>query len=110
MSPASLGVPSTLNTGMGVESLRRLNRQLLAYCRSMSSPVAPLSNSERTDFLSAVSVVSISTFNLSEVGPVSIVAMTSLSGNFLSHLGRRGLCADQSVSERGTTLPSECAD
>src|ERR1700684_677445 len=55
----------------------------------MTSPVDPLSNRESTDFFSAVSVVSISTFSLSEVGPDSEVAMMNFSGSRLSHLGRR---------------------
>lgn len=85
----------------------------------MTSPVDPLSNRERTDFLSAVSVVSISTFSLSEVGPVSEVAMTNFFGSRLSHLGRRmrglagvsgveveigassGVCTTFSVSNKG---------
>ena len=55
----------------------------------MNSPVAPQSTRAVTDFFSAVSVVSISTFKLSEEGLFSVVAMTNLAGNDLSHLGHR---------------------
>jgi len=49
----------------------------------MHSPVAPQSTSAETDFFSAVSVVSISTFNFSAVGLLSVAAiMSSLGSSF----------------------------
>src|ERR1700761_5631805 len=55
----------------------------------MNSPVAPLSTREATDFLSAVSIVSISTFNLSEADFSSAAAMVYFSGSPFSHFGFR---------------------
>ena len=55
----------------------------------MNSPVAPQSTRAVTDLFSAVSVVSISTFKLSEEGLFSVTAMTNLAGNDLSRLGHR---------------------
>ena len=55
----------------------------------MNSPVAPQSTRAVTDLFSAVSVVSISTFKLSEEGLFSVTAMTNFAGNDLSRLGRR---------------------
>ena len=46
----------------------------------MHSPVKPESKRAMTDFLSAVSIVSISTFKLSEVETPSIVTMVSVFG------------------------------
>ena len=51
----------------------------------MHSPVAPESKSAPTDFLSTVSVVSISTLRLSEVEIPSAAAMVSFSGKTFSH-------------------------
>ena len=51
----------------------------------MNSPVAPQSTRAETDFFSAVSVVSISTFNLNSVGFPSVAALTNLWGRDLSH-------------------------
>ena len=57
----------TLYTGISWDNFFRLNRWLLAYSRLMHTPVQPESKRAMMDFFSAVSVVSISTFNLSEV-------------------------------------------
>jgi len=53
----------------------------------MNSPMALLSMKELTDFTSPVSVVSSSTFSLSEVELSSAEAMTSLDGSRHSHFG-----------------------
>ena len=53
----------------------------------MNSPVTPESTRVVTDFFSAVSIVSISTFKLSEFGVPSIVAIVNFSGRAFSHLG-----------------------
>ena len=52
----------------------------------MNSPVALLSTRELTDFLSEVSVVSISTFSLRKLDS-PIAKMVYLSGNAFSHFG-----------------------
>ena len=51
----------------------------------MHLPVEPESKRAMTDFLSAVSIVSISTFKLSEVETPPIVAMVSVLGKAFSH-------------------------
>ena len=55
----------------------------------MNFPVAPQSTRADTDFFSAVSVVSISTFNFNNVGFSSVAAMTNLWGRDLSHFGQQ---------------------
>ena len=54
---ASLGVPSTLRTGIGLESALVVKPFFFTYSRSMNIPVAPESNRAVTDLVSAVSVV-----------------------------------------------------
>ena len=85
IKPASFGDPSTLYTGIGWVNFSRLNRQLLAYCLSINSPVALESKRAVMDFFSAVSVVSISTFKFSEFGVPSIFAIENFSGRVFSH-------------------------
>ena len=53
----------------------------------MNSPVALLATREAMDFLSTVSIVSISTFNLSEADFSSEAAMVYFSGSPFSHFG-----------------------
>ena len=55
----------------------------------MNSPVTPQSTRAEIDFFSAVSVVSISTFNFNEVGFSSVAAMTNFWGRDLSHFGQQ---------------------
>ena len=55
----------------------------------MNSPVAPQSTRAKTDFFSAVSVVSISTFNFNNVGFSSVAVMTNFWGKDLSHFGQQ---------------------
>ena len=57
MDPASLGVPSTLQTGIGLESILVVKPFFFTYSRSMNIPVAPESNRAVTDLVSAMSVV-----------------------------------------------------
>ena len=72
----------------------------------MNSPVAPESTRDKTDFTSAVSVVSISTLSQRDVGLSSVEAMMSLDSNCHSHFGRGfggfkgnwGLCTSSIVS------------
>ena len=66
-----------------------LKQELLTKCLSINSPVAPQSTRAETDFFSAVSVVSISTFNLNDVGFSSVAAMTNFWGRDLSHFGQQ---------------------
>ena len=54
----------------------------------MHLPVEPESKRAMTDFLSAVSIVSISTFKLSEVETPPIVAMVSVLGNVRERLAQ----------------------
>ena len=82
-----IGDPSTFYTGIGWVNFIRLNQQLLAYCLSINSPVSPESTRVVMDFFLAVSVVSISTFNFSEFGVPSMVAIVSFSGKAFSHFG-----------------------
>src|ERR1700761_4384637 len=85
IEPASLGDPSTLYTGIGWVNFIKSNRQLLAYCLSMNSPVALESTRAVMDLFSAVSVVSISIFKLNEFGVPSAIAIISFSGRAFSH-------------------------
>src|ERR1700761_4951032 len=73
----------------------------------MNSPVAPLSTREATDFLSAVSIVSISTFNLSEADFSSAAAMVYFSGSPFSHFGFRTLGAAGVDTGVGTGVGAE---
>ena len=57
----------------------------------MNSPVILQSTRDVMDFFSTVSVVSISTFNFSEVGFSSIAATTNFLGSNFSHLGQWAL-------------------
>ena len=87
IEPASLGDPSTLYTGIGWVNFIKSNQQLLAYCLSMNLPVAPESTRAVMDLFSAVSVVSISIFKLSEFRVPSVAAIVSFSGRAFSHFG-----------------------
>ena len=57
MDPASLGVPSTLQTGIGLESVLVVKPLFFTYSWSMNIPVAPESSRAVTDLVSAVSMV-----------------------------------------------------
>ena len=94
IEPASFGDPSTLYTGIGWVNFSKLNRQLLAYCLSINSPVAPESTRAVMDFFSTVSVVSISTFKFSEFGVPSVIAIVNFSGRAFSHFGFHFLGGD----------------
>ena len=94
IEPASFRDPSTLYTGIGWVNFSKLNRQLLAYCLSINSPVAPESTRAVMDFFSTVSVVLISTFKFSEFGVPSVVAIVNFSGRAFSHFSFRFLGGD----------------
>ena len=87
IEPSELRVPSTLYTGIGWDNFFRLNHWLLAYSRSMHTPVQPESKRAMTDFFSTVLVVSISTFKLSEVETSPIAAIVRVQGKVFSHFG-----------------------
>ena len=91
IKPASFGDPSTLYTGIGWVNFSKLNRQLLAYCLSINSPVALESTRAVMDLFSAVSVVSTSTFKFSEFGVPSVVDIVNFSGRAFSHFSFRYL-------------------
>ena len=57
MDPASLGVPSTLWTGMGLESALVVKLLSFTYSQSMNILVAPESSRAVTDLVSAVSAL-----------------------------------------------------
>ena len=63
----------------------------------MNSPVALQSTRDVMDFFSAVSVVSISTFNFSEVRFSSIAAIMNFLGSNFSHLGWQVLTPKSTV-------------
>ena len=72
----------------------KLSQQLLAYCLLMNFPVAPESTRGVMDLFSAVLVVLTSTFNFSEFGVTSVVAIMNFSGNAFSHFGFHTLGTD----------------
>ena len=105
MEPDLFRVPSMLWTRISLESFWVQSLQLFTYCQSMNLPVAPESAREFIDLISAVSVVSTSTFNQRDFGLSLEAAMTSLGGSHLSHLGQWvwgesdwGLCMTSVVS------------
>ena len=57
MDPASLGVPSTFQMGIGLESVLVVKPLFFTYSRSMNIPVALESSRAVMDLVSAVSVV-----------------------------------------------------
>lgn len=89
ISPASLAVPSMLNTGIGHPSFLVVSPLVLTYLESMNIPVAPESTSARTCRVSAVSTVSSSSLTWSALGPGSVTAITSLFGSLRSQCFRR---------------------
>ena len=56
MDPASLGVPSTLRMGIGLESVLVVKPLFFTYSQLMNIPVALESSRAVTDLVSAVSV------------------------------------------------------
>ena len=87
MDLESFGVPSTLNTGMGLDSFQVVRRCVQTYSRSMKFPVAPESTRELTDLTSAVFMVSMLTFSFKDLGSFSAEA-TSFSGRARSQRGQ----------------------
>ena len=87
IEPALLGDPSMLYTRIGWVNFIKLSWQLFAYCLSINSPVAPESTRVVMDLFSAVSVVSISTFNFSEFKVSFIAAIINFSSRAFSHFG-----------------------
>ena len=85
IEPVSLGVLSMLYMGIGWVNLIKLNWQLLVSFLSIHLPIKPKSKRAVTDFLSAMSIVSISTFKFSEVEIPSTVAMVKVLGKAFSH-------------------------
>ena len=98
--PGIIQIPSTLNTGMGLDSFRVVRRCVRTYSRSMKFPVAPESTRELTDLTSAVSVVSMLTFSFKDLGSFSAEATTSFSRRARSQRGRN--C--HASSDFGTSL------
>ena len=86
MAPASFGVPSTLNTGIGWERVRVAILQDLTYSESIKRPVAPLSTIARNLITIEVSVVSSSTLIWSKLGP-GVLEMVTEGGRCLSQCG-----------------------
>ena len=103
MEPASFGVPSTLNTGTGLDNQRVVRRCEQMYSQSMKFPVAPESTREFMDLTSAVSVVSMLTFSFRDLSSSSVEAMMSLSSSLRSQRGRNcrigsGFCTSVTCS------------
>ena len=88
--PASLGEPSTLNTGMGREMFRVLIPFVRTKSLSMKLPVALESKSALTEYTSLVSVVPISIGRMIDVLRASRVLAESRLGSLFFHLGLRG--------------------
>ena len=88
MELALFWVPSTLNTGTGLDNRRVVRRCKQMYSQSMKFPVAPESTREFMDLTSTVSVVSMLTFSFRDLGSSSVEAMTSLSGSLRSQRGQ----------------------
>ena len=82
-----MGDPSTLYTRIGWVNFIKLSQQLFAYCLSINLPIALESTRVVMDPFSAVSVVSISTFNFSEFGVSSVAVIINFSGRAFSHFG-----------------------
>ena len=89
--PASLGVPSTLRTGIGLERVRVERQFALIYSLSINIPVAPESSRARTDLTSPVSVVTSSTFRVRERRVPSVSSKASMTKWDGSHLSQWGL-------------------
>ena len=91
MDPASLGVPSTLRMGIGLESILVVKPLFFTYSWSMNIPVAPESSRAVTDLVSAVSMVWSSILRVRERRRSfsSKVSMTRWPGMCFSQLGFR---------------------
>ena len=76
-----------LYTGIGWVNFIKLSWQLFAYCLSINLPISPESMRAVMDLFSAVSVVSIFTFNFSEFGVSSIATIINFSSRAFSHFG-----------------------
>jgi len=88
--PALLGEPSTLNTGMGRETLWVLIPFMRTKSLSMKLLVALESKSALTECTLLVSVVPISMGRTIDVPQASRVLAESHLGSLFSHLGLRG--------------------
>ena len=76
--PTSLGVPSTLQTGIGLERDRVERWFALTYSLSINFPVAPESSRAHTDLTSPMSVVTSSTFRVRERRAPSVSSKVSM--------------------------------
>src|SRR5580704_3271158 len=88
MGPASFSVPSTLRTGIGVESFLVLMFSRCVKSFPMKSPVAPQSRRALVALVSCVSVVCSWIGRLSERSEGVVASVYSRGNFFFSHLGR----------------------